>query len=71
MLLRRKRPDLPRPYRMWLYPLPAAVAFLGWVFVYVTTNPRVIAVGLGMLALGGACFLVWSWRTRGWPFAAA
>ena len=71
VLLRRKRPDLPRPYRMWLYPLPAGVAFLGWVFVYVTTDLRVIAVGLGMLALGGACFLVWSWRTRGWPFAAS
>jgi amino acid transporter len=69
VLLRRKRPDLPRPYRMWLYPLPAAVAFVGWVFVYVTTDPRVIAVGLAMLAAGGVCFLVWSWRTRGWPFA--
>jgi amino acid transporter len=25
VLLRRRRPDLPRPYRMWLYPVPAAV----------------------------------------------
>src|SRR5256885_8999983 len=33
MLLRRRAPDMPRPYRMWLYPVPALVALLGWVFV--------------------------------------
>ena len=26
MLLRRVQPDMPRPFRMWLYPLPALVA---------------------------------------------
>ena len=27
-------PDMPRPYRMWLYPLPALVALLGWIFLF-------------------------------------
>ncbi len=68
--LRRTRPDLPRPYRMWLYPVPAAVALLGWLFIFVTTDVRVIAFGIGILALGVACFLVWSRHLRQWPFAA-
>ena len=68
--LRRTRPDLPRPYRMWLYPVPAAVALVGWVFIFVTTDVRVIAFGVGILALGVVCFLVWSRHLRQWPFAS-
>jgi amino acid transporter len=69
--LRQVRPDLPRPYRMWLYPLPAAVAFLGWLFIFVTTDVRVIAFGVGILALGVGCFLLWSRHVRQWPFEGA
>src|SRR5439155_234589 len=46
-LLRRRAPDLPRPYRMWLYPLPSLIALLGWIFIFATTPPTVVAFGLG------------------------
>jgi len=70
MRLRRERPEMPRPYRIWLYPIPALVALVGWTFVFVTTDVRVIGFGLGILALGVAGFLIWSQRLRQWPFAA-
>ena len=60
ILLRRHAPDMPRPYRMWLYPVPAVVALLGWVFVFATTQFRVILFGVGVLALGCVAFLLWS-----------
>jgi amino acid transporter len=60
--LRRVRPDMPRPYRIWLYPVPAFIALVGWLFIFLTTNVRVIAFGLGLLALGVVCFLIWSAR---------
>src|SRR6266513_2957784 len=69
-VLRRRAPDMPRPYRMWLYPLPSLVALLGWVFVFATTPPAVIVFGLGALGLGIVCFAAWSWKGRTWPFAA-
>src|SRR3954454_1505946 len=69
ILLRRRAPTMPRPYRMWLYPVPALVALLGWIFVFATTDPRVILFGLGVLALGCVAFLIWSRNTRRWPFA--
>jgi amino acid transporter len=69
--LRRIRPDMPRPYRMWLYPVPAGVALFGWLFIFVTTDIRVIAFGVGILALGVVCFLFWSRHLRQWPFAAS
>jgi amino acid transporter len=68
ILLRRRAPDMPRPYRMWLYPVPALVAMLGWIFVFATTQVRVIAFGIGVLVLGCVAFMVWSWRTSRWPF---
>ena len=69
ILLRRNQPDMPRPYRMWLYPIPAVLAILGWIFVFATTEPRVIVFGVGVLALGCVAFLIWSRKTRVWPFA--
>jgi amino acid transporter len=69
ILLRRHAPDMPRPYRMWLYPLPALIALFGWIFVFATTQARVILFGVGVLALGGLAFLIWSWNTKQWPFA--
>ena len=70
VLLRRRRPDLPRPYRMWLYPIPALVALVGWLFVFSTTGAVVVAFSLVVLLIGVASFLVWSRRMRQWPFAA-
>jgi amino acid transporter len=68
ILLRRNAPNMERPYRMWLYPIPAIVAMLGWIFVFATTQIEVIFFGVGVLALGFVAFLIWSWRKQSWPF---
>ena len=69
ILLRQRAPDMPRPYRMWLYPMPSIIALVGWIFIFATTPWPVIVLGLGMLTLGAGVFLVWSWRSASWPFA--
>jgi amino acid transporter len=71
MLLRKRAPQMPRPYRMWLYPLPSTVALVGWVFIFATTDWPVILIGLGTLAAGAIVFFVWSFYTESWPFAPA
>ena len=71
MLLRKNAPDMPRPYRMWLYPIPALIALVGWIFVFATTELKVIFFGVGVLALGFVAFLLWSWNTKRWPFGLA
>jgi amino acid transporter len=59
MLLRRTRPQMERPYRMWAYPLPCVVALAGWAFVFLT-YPRMIQLyGIGMLALGVVAHAAW------------
>jgi amino acid transporter len=70
MLLRRLQPDRPRPYRMWLYPLPCFLALAGWLYLYFSAPPLYMALGAGTLILGIVVFLLWSRRTGGWPFDA-
>jgi len=67
-LLRKNRPDLERPYRMWLYPIPSLIALAGWIFIFRTSGDQVIIFSLGALLLGIVCFLVWSRSKSSWPF---
>ena len=68
-LLRKYAPEMRRPYRIWLYPIPAIIALLGWIFIFATTDWQIILFGLGTLALGLLFFFIWSWRSERWPFA--
>jgi amino acid transporter len=64
ILLRRNRPNLVRPYRVWLYPLPCLLALCGWVFVFATAAPKTMAYGLLVLSVGAAAFFAWSARNH-------
>jgi fructoselysine transporter len=65
LVLRRKRPDIERPYKMWLYPVPALIALLGWTYIYVASNQNApgaypIQWSLAWLLLGSIAYLFWS-----------
>lgn len=70
VLLRRAQPERPRPYRMWLYPLPCAVALVGWLYVYWAAGGVFVGLGFVTLFAGVLAFLWWSHRARQWPFTA-
>ncbi|HEY6235986.1 MAG TPA: amino acid permease, partial [Candidatus Elarobacter sp.] len=65
-----RRTQSPAPFRVPLYPLPPAIALLGWLFLFVSTGPVAIAFGLGTLALGAIVFMVRAYAVRSWPFVA-
>ena len=67
-VLRRRQPDLPRPYRQWLYPVPSLLAFAGWCYVYASSGHTPIVFSLVILAAGLAAFLLWARAEREWPF---
>ncbi|MBB5034763.1 APC family permease [Prosthecobacter vanneervenii] len=68
VLLRRMKPELERPFRMWLYPLPALLALAGWTYLLVTTDRTLVGYGMAALLAGALAFLAWSWKMRTWPF---
>ncbi|MEV4315886.1 APC family permease [Actinocrispum sp. NPDC049592] len=67
-VLRRRQPDMPRPYKQWLYPLPSIVALVGWVFIYTQTGWQQIWLSLAWLAAGTVAFLIWASVEKMWPF---
>jgi amino acid transporter len=71
ILLRRRAPELNRPFRMWLFPLPALLALAGWIFLFATSGRTTILYAFAVVALGLMAFLIWSRTTRRWPFAPA
>src|SRR5690349_15511668 len=68
VLLRNLQPDRPRPWRMWLYPLPCLIALVGWLFIYASTGLVFILMGAGTLVLGAIVFLAWAAKRKAWPF---
>jgi amino acid transporter len=68
IVLRRTRPDMDRPFKMWMYPLPALVALAGWVFLFSTSGVAVVLFGIATLGFGLLVFLAWAWHTGHWPW---
>lgn len=61
IILRRRQPDRPRPFRIWFYPVPCALALGGWLYLYVCAERFFIVLGLITLLAGVVAFLVWTW----------
>jgi amino acid transporter len=71
MLLRAQRPELARPFRMPLYPLPPLVAIGGFIFILVNRSHALggLAVAAGIAVSGTAIYLIRAHSLRQWPFA--
>ena len=65
MVLRRTRPDLHRPYRMWGYPVTPLI-FLGitlWFLLnMLVTRPAASSAGLGLILTGIPAYFLWRWH---------
>jgi amino acid transporter len=70
IVLRIRKPDMKRPFRMWLYPLPALLAFAGFVYVLVSRQnfQKEVRYAVVLLIVGLAIYLFRAWRRREWPF---
>ncbi|SPE17934.1 Amino acid transporter, amino acid-polyamine-organocation (APC) family [Candidatus Sulfotelmatomonas gaucii] len=71
ILLRIQRPNLPRPFRIPLYPLPPLAAMAGFAFILVNRAHALIelAVAAGIATTGTLIYLFRAHRLRQWPFA--
>jgi amino acid transporter len=67
-LVRRRRPDIQRPFRMWGYPLPGLLAAAGWVYILSTQAWWVIVGGLVVLGAGIGLYLLHARYHRQWPY---
>ncbi len=70
IVLRVRRPELPRPFRMWLYPLPALIASFGFIFILISRKNflKEIRYAAVILIAGLIIYLIRAWRGGEWPF---
>lgn len=73
LYLRRSQPNLPRPFRIWLYPLPplAAIAGFGYLLLARPNFTRELLFAAVLIIIGTAFFLLRPQRTLHTPQSAA
>ncbi|HYK88468.1 MAG TPA: APC family permease [Acidobacteriota bacterium] len=70
-VLRIREPDLNRPFRMWLYPLPGIISIFGWLYILGTSSRKALVFAAVVFALGSIVFFVRARMRREWPFEGA
>ncbi len=63
-VIRWKRPEIQRPFRMWFYPLPAIISFCGYAYVFGASGLHFILYGLATLAVGVVVYFAVIHKTR-------
>ena len=68
LVLRRTRPQMVRPYRVWGYPMvPMAFVLVAMALLYTTlrASPRESGMGLGLIVIGLPFYYYWNARQKG------
>jgi amino acid transporter len=60
ILLRRYRPDVVKPFRMWLYPLPALISLAMWIYIFLSAPLAGIVFSVAFLAVAVGAFALFS-----------
>lgn len=70
LILRQTRPDIPRPFKMWLYPIPALIAIAGFLYVlFMRPNfQKEIRYAAVLIVLGLIIYFVRSYKRGEYPF---
>jgi basic amino acid/polyamine antiporter, APA family len=73
IVLRIRHPELPRPFRMWLYPLPAVLASAGFLYIlFGRPNwQKEVRYAALILLTGVMIYMIRAWKQGEWPFADA
>lgn len=62
IIYRIQRKDVVRPFKMWLYPLPAVIAFIGFIYVLISRQNflKEVRYAIVLIIIGTILFI---WRT--------
>jgi amino acid transporter len=73
LILRRTRPDYPRPFRMWFYPVPALIALIGFLYVLFMRDGFLTQVKYAavLIVAGLAVYFVRAYIRKEYPFTTA
>jgi basic amino acid/polyamine antiporter, APA family len=72
LILRHRHPEMPRPFRMWFYPVPVLLAMAGFLYVLFSRDNflREIRYAVVLVVLGLAIYLARAARRGEWPWGS-
>jgi amino acid transporter len=70
IVLRIRRPEMRRPFRIWLYPLPPILAIAGFLFIVFSRRAasRELLDAVFVACSGSLIYFVRARRRGEWPF---
>lgn len=57
-VLRYRAPDMPRPFRMWLYPLPGIISIAGWIYILATSARKSLLFAASVFVAGSIAYAI-------------
>jgi basic amino acid/polyamine antiporter, APA family len=72
LILRKRHPGTPRPFRMWLYPAPVLIAIVAFIYILFSRPnfQREIRYAVILLIVGIALYFARAFRRKEWPWAS-
>lgn len=67
-LIRANRPDIKRPFHVWLYPVTPLISMAGYLYVFASLGLRFIFFGLLTLVIGAGVYFLVARQQHEWPF---
>ena len=73
IVLRQTKPDFPRPFKMWLYPIPALIAIVGFLYVLIMRPnfQKEVKYAAVLIVLGLIVYFIRSYKRGEFPFEKA
>lgn len=70
IVLRVRRPDMPRPFKMWLYPIPSILAFIGFTYVLFSRPnfQKEVKYAIVLIIIGLVIYFFRARKRGEWPF---
>ncbi len=73
-VLRKTQPEVKLPFKMWLYPAPAILALVGWLYIFAAPafEPggwEFMVYAFSTISAGVAGYFILAYKKRMWPLA--
>jgi amino acid transporter len=70
IIFRITRKDITRPFKMWFYPIPAVIAFIGFIYVLISRQNflKEVRYAAVLIIIGSILYFWRAFRKKEWPF---
>ena len=74
-VLRKTQPEVKLPFKMWLYPAPAILALVGWLYIFASPafEPggwKFMVYAFSTISVGVAAYFILAYKKRMWPLGS-